>query len=158
MKYIKKLDKNKVLFHFRELNFKKLFQFLLKSSLDIILLVFINGENKMRKVKFLVACALVSISALHANESLNEAKDNLITSQLEYTKAAIEHKCQKLQKKIRKCEDRLAQLNDEQSVETDNSFKVSQEKKLLKKIQKYEDKISNLYMIKFSMDNISPNI
>lgn len=105
------------------------------------------------KIVIFIACALLSSSmAFSKDDKLNEAKNSLINSQVEYTKATIDYKCQKIKEKIKRCEDQLQHWEKSNEISL-----IERSKKTRNKIKKYEDKIDALRLMKLSLDTINFN-
>lgn len=83
---------------------------------------------------------------------MNEAKEMVINSHVEFAKAAIDKKCLKIKEKIKRLERNLYYIeNNSECRNTENYIK------LINKIQKYEEKIESLKLIKLSVDTINFN-
>lgn len=102
-------------------------------------------------VLFSGSCLFAKSDSALASEKLNAATKDLISHHVEFAKASIDRKCEKLKKKIMEFEEQLRLLetcsNQVDAVELNN-----QRTKLLNKIQKYEDRICNLKLLKSSTE------
>lgn len=109
------------------------------------------------KIIIFLTCVLLTSSLAFSNDRLNETKNVLFSSQVEFAKESIEHKCHKVKKKIKKLEDRLHWFEQNQSNEMTEEFKNIRRKEMKNKIKKYEDKIDNLRLMKISLETINFN-
>ena len=116
----------------------------------------------MKKVIFLIiSCVIASnFSAFAmenkyspAHEKLSTATKNLVSSHVECTKAAIDRKCEKLNKKIKRLEDSLYNLENSNEVDIERYSRTH----LINKIQNYKEKIDALNSMKLSLDTINFN-
>ena len=103
----------------------------------------------LKKLYSLIFFALVVNSNLLATdfENLDKVKDSVISGHLDYSKIAIERKCQKINKKIQRLEQKQRSAS-----ETD-----SDKEELLKtasKIEKLKNRLDALEKMKMSMDII----
>jgi Xaa-Pro aminopeptidase len=113
----------------------------------------------MKKVILLIiSCVLFSSSLAYSKgenspacEKLNAATKDLISCHIEFAKATIDRKCEKLKKKIKESEEQLHHLETySNQIDTENLNK--RRTKLLEKIQKSEDRIYNLRLLKSSTE------
>ena len=113
----------------------------------------------MIKILFVFINILAFTNLVFSNEnSMVNAKEALISSHVEFVKASIEQKCQKIKKKIKKLENELDYLMDYSEEEFSGKMNFEERRKeIMNQIQKYENKIDALKMTKFSIDNINFN-
>ncbi len=115
----------------------------------------------MNKIAILIiSCILFSTSFAFArgeitpaSEKLDLAKKDLLSCHIDFAKASIDSKCEKLKKKIKKAEGHLRHL-EIYSDQIDSVEADKQRTKWLKKIQKYEDRIYNFKLLKSSAEII----
>lgn len=113
----------------------------------------------MKKLFFVITtCVLFSGSFIfaksdntHASEKLNVATKDLISCHVEFAKASIDRKCEKLKKKIRKFEEQLRSY-ETYSNQIDAIELSDRRTELLNKIQKYEERVYNLKLLKSSTE------
>lgn len=92
-----------------------------------------------------------------------KAKGAMISGQVEFAKAGIDHKCQKIKKKIKDLENRLLsienRLYDRNNKYNEINLEGLNEERLevINSIKKREDKIDSLRLIKMSLDTINFN-
>lgn len=116
----------------------------------------------MKKLLSLVAAlSILSVSPLLAQtedsevgEKYHSATKDLVCSHVEFAKAAIERKCKKYKKRIRKLESQLCYLercggNADVDIE-----RINDRTELRNQIQMYEERIYNLRLLKSSAEII----
>lgn len=118
----------------------------------------LNKEYIMKnKLIFLITCVLFFSSfAFSTEDKVNETKEVLISSHLEYAKASIDRKCQKLKKKIRELENQLGEL-EKHSDGTDKDLIKKIRTENMSEIKKHEHKIDALRLVKLSLDTVNFN-
>lgn len=81
---------------------------------------------------------------------LIEAKNGFVSSAVEYAKADIDRRCQKIKIKIKRLEQEIHHIQNN----PEESDFLSE---LISKIKKLEERIDNLRLIKMSLDTIEFN-
>lgn len=113
----------------------------------------LNKGFIMNKIILFLVCIFTSGTlVLSAEEKMNETKNVLISSHIEYAKSSIEQRCQKLQKKIKNLENQLNSLEDDASGKKDLH---KRRKKIMDQMQKCEAKIEALKLTQSSIDTIN---
>lgn len=110
----------------------------------------------MKKIFFILTCTLVSSGFIFSAEcKVNEAKDTLISSHVEYVKMSIDQKCQKLNKKIKRLQKQLEYLENNGSDEADRQ---ERREKIMHQIQKCEEQIDALKLSEMSIEKIDTSV
>lgn len=125
------------------------------------------------KIFSLLASILVSTTLAFSSESrtsvdntLEEAKEALISSHFEYAKASIERKCQKIKERIKDLEEQLDNLDQSSESDSDSDdmdfsdmdemeLKEFRIKKIMNKIKKYEKKLDVLRFLRLSIETFN---
>lgn len=105
--------------------------------------------------------AFVPLQAFAGNQATSVAKEAMIDAQVEFAKAKIDRKCQKVKEKIKALENRMSYIETKlrKGNLTDESFQKLNEKlsRTVNRIKKKEDKIDSLKTMKMSLGAVNFN-
>ncbi len=105
--------------------------------------------------------AFVPLQGFAGNQATSVAKEAMIDAQVEFAKAKIDRKCQKVKEKIKVLENRMSYIETKlrKGNLTDESFQKLNEKlsRTVNRIKKKEDKIDSLKTMKMSLGAVNFN-
>jgi TolA-binding protein len=111
----------------------------------------------MNKWKTLVLSGMLLVCSYGYGESkfLQDVQESIVTKNTEFVQATMDQKCYKLQKKIRKLQDKLAAL--EFAEDEDAEWIVERKEKLLKDLKKCEELLEGLQRLNQTIEAVRSN-